>query len=131
MNLTQHLRGLSPLDIYFARLLAGIAAMCEIYYIAERQYQMYKAFHAGSEVLYDTGYMQMHLRIGIALVLSSVCLWSLRGWCFYVSLAARFGLSLNTRVGMCGRDASSVTQKYQRGRPEPSTRSALAMQLVS
>jgi hypothetical protein len=87
MNLTHHLRGLSPLDIYFARLIAGIAAVCEIYYIAERQYQMYEAFQAGSEVLYDTWYMQMHLRIGLALLLSAVCLWSRRAWCFYVSLA--------------------------------------------
>jgi hypothetical protein len=87
MNLTQHLRGLSPLDIYFARLIAATAAACEIWYIVERQYQMYKAFQAGSEVDFDPRYMQMHLRIAVALLLSAVCLWSRRAWWLYVSLA--------------------------------------------
>jgi hypothetical protein len=87
MNLTQHLRGLSRLDIYFARLIAGIAAVCEIYYIAEREYRIYKFFQAGGEALFDPRYAQMHLRIAVALLLSAVCLWSRGAWFFYVSLA--------------------------------------------
>src|ERR1051326_8339017 len=78
MNLTQYLRGLSPLDIYFARLIAATAAACEIWYVVERQYQMYKVFKAGSEVDFDPRYMQMHLRITVALLHSAVCLWSRR-----------------------------------------------------
>jgi hypothetical protein len=86
MKLADRLRVLSTVDVYFARLVAGSAAILQTWDYVAREYQIYKFFQAGGEAMINQAFLLMHLRITGALLLAAISLWFRRAFAFYVSL---------------------------------------------
>ena len=86
LALAKRLRHISLLDICCARGLAASAALLQAWGHGATVSQIHRAFEAGSQILVDQTYMQMHLRIAGALVLTSISLWFRRAFAFYLSL---------------------------------------------
>ncbi len=86
MKLADRLRVLSTVEVYFARLVAGSAAILQTWDYVAREYQIYKFFQAGGEAMINQAFLLMHLRITGALLLAAISLWFRRTFAFYLSL---------------------------------------------
>ena len=106
VNLTNRLRTLSTVDVYFGRLVAAAGASVQIWDFARMEYRVYKLFEAGGEPLIDQRYVFMHFQIAFVLLVASICLWSRRAGAFFVSILAAGWVYSNMSVGLCGRERS-------------------------
>jgi hypothetical protein len=86
VKLSDRLRTISTLDIYFARLVAAAAAIIQVWDHGARLYRIHQFFSAGGEALIDQTYMLMHLQIAVALLLSAISVWFRKAFAFYLSV---------------------------------------------
>ena len=86
MKLTDSLRALSTLDIYFARVVAAAAAIIQVWDHAARLDRLHQWFAAGGEFLIDQTYMLMHVQIAVALLVAAISLWFRKAFTFCISL---------------------------------------------
>jgi hypothetical protein len=86
VKLTDRLRALSTLDIYFGRLMAASAVIIQVWDHGARLFRIQQFFASGGEALIDQTYMLMHLRIAVALLVAAISLWFRNAFAFCLSI---------------------------------------------